>query len=114
MSEAKKKKKVIAAIKMKKGAAKRVNKASVRGKQVYFTAAANEMLFSGISALQEGVREMQAGIKEQMNKHKESVRIMQAGIMEQMNKNKKAVRNMQAGIAAQVKATQEYTKMFYG
>jgi len=88
LSETKKKKKVIAAIKMKKGAAKRVNTSSVRDKQAYFTL--------GISALQEGVR------------------IMQAGITEQMNKNKKSVGNMQAGITALVNATQEYTKMFYG
>ena len=104
MSEEKTKKKVTAAIKlMKKGAAKRVNKASVRDKQVYFTAAANEMLFSGISALQEGVREMQAGIKEQMNKNKKAVRNMQAGVA-----------NMLSGIVEQVKANQDYTKMFYG
>lgn len=110
MSEEKTKKKVIAAIKMKKGAAKRVNPNTVNGKKALyqntaaeFQAAAAEMMQSGAREMQAGVHAMQIGIKEQINKYNKGTAAFQAGVAD-----------MLSGIVAQVKATQEYTKMFYG
>ena len=95
---------------MKKGATKRVNLNTVNGKKALyqntaaeFQAAAAEMMQSGAREMQAGVHAMQIGIKEQINKYNKGTAAFQAGVAD-----------MLSGIVAQVKATQKYTKMFYG
>jgi len=93
-----------------KGAPKKVSPRTVRGKialyqktAAQFRSAAHEMLQSGAADMQAGVRAIQSGIKQQMNKFKEGAAAFQA-----------SVAALQSSIVEQMKENQEYVKKFYG
>jgi len=125
MSEQKKKKKTGIAAKLTSESAK-AN--TVNGKRALYQQTAVDFQSAANEMLQSGIRDMQAGVKKQMNKYKEGVRDMQAGIhdmqlgiKEQINKYKEGAAAFQSGVAEmmsstveQIKANQEYTKQFYG
>ena len=98
---------------------------SVNGKRtlykqtaVNFQEAANEMLASGISNLNSGVRDMQKSIqktsanfqKAAIKMHAEGSNNLRSGVAEMVS----GIAAMQTSIAKQVKEQREYTKQFYG
>jgi len=82
--------------------AKEVRSRTVKGKIAYYQSAARKML-QAVREMQAGVRAVESGIKEQMNKNKEAVDAIHSG-----------VHAIQSGINEQIKENLEYVKKFYG